>query len=285
MSSYSLNDMISHSIPLNINIVEKIENDLDIYEIVSMAFLLYDESTTLIGLQNIKLLLISPENPPKILTHWCQAQASPFWKEKFIEALMIIQNYSILNQLGLNIEELERRFMPQNLHISHRVNLIRKALYHVIESMSEEELIKLYDYAAAELTKSAITFQPKYFEYTLLQMTDVNYIDISEKPSLNKLIKLIHIIERTDLANYLENIIKTIRCSDQDSDTQSISGSIVSNSAETNDNYDREDVYRMKQDRVGHCFIINQRQFYEDLSHQVIHNSLFIIILLFFFFS
>ncbi|KAK9709820.1 hypothetical protein QE152_g26393 [Popillia japonica] len=84
---------------ITINDVQTIYDMLNLYEKVSLIFLLY--RTPYAGLQHIILLLQNAQI--NVLEEWCsnEIKINSKWAEKLLEGLTIIQNYAALKKLGI----------------------------------------------------------------------------------------------------------------------------------------------------------------------------------------
>lgn len=116
-----------------------------------------------------------------LLSPWVRTQRDGLWENKLLEALCIIQNYQILQKLGCNVEHEKTRFLPRSPESSLFVNCMRKALYHVCESLDSTGLEKLLkyvkeDYRLFQKGDELETFEQEYMEINLLYWSSRGYI-------------------------------------------------------------------------------------------------------------
>jgi hypothetical protein len=148
-----------------------------------MAFLLYDEVHYILQALMIaeRARLAGSLSQGDFLSEWIWKQSDDLWENKFLEALCIIQNYQLLQKLGCNIENEKTRFLPHSPESSLFVNCMRKALYHVCESLDSEGLNVLLrhvteDYRHFRGGGELETFDPEYMELNILYWSSHGYI-------------------------------------------------------------------------------------------------------------
>nr|CAD7393757.1 unnamed protein product [Timema cristinae] len=277
------------------DIVEIVEAELDFNEKVSLIFLLFDDVE--FALQTLKMSLESRNLHPSIshsfrLADWARSNESVGnveWQERFIEALSIIQNYRILDQLGYCKQEVIERYLPHIRDTVLEVDLMRKALYWIIEHLDVDKAARLVDLAVEEATKINIKldkYDPKYLEINFLGWNSKKYITFSCSAVRNEinvynLVKLLKVIEEPDMSEFLDSIARRYKkaveiesplssLTSEQSDYSnsfsrpSLSHSVASNYEGKSSNLDRQDYYHIDPNNVGFCVIINQKKFYNE---------------------
>jgi hypothetical protein len=147
-----------------------------------LAFLLYDEVECVLQSLIIaeKARHAGSPNSTDFLSAWVRVQEDGLWEAKFLEALCIIQNYQMLQKLGCNVDSEKTRFLPHSPESSLFVNCMRKALYHVCESLDSEGLKKLLRYVREDYRRlfgvELETFDPEYMEVNILCWASRSYI-------------------------------------------------------------------------------------------------------------
>jgi hypothetical protein len=148
-----------------------------------MAFLLYNEVHYILQALTIaeRARHAGSLSRGDFLSDWIRKQTDGLWENKFLEALCIIQNYQMLQKLGCNVETEKTRFLPHSPESSLFVNCIRKALYHVCESLDSEGLKVLLrrvkeDYPHFRGGQELVAFDPEYMEVNILYWSSCGYI-------------------------------------------------------------------------------------------------------------
>jgi hypothetical protein len=148
-----------------------------------LAFLLYDDVNYI--LQRLMVAesarLAGSLSQEDLLSPWVRTQKDGLWENKLLEALCIIQNYQILQKLGCNVQHEKIRFLPRSPESSLFVNCMRKALYHVCESLDSKHLERLLrcvkeDYRLFQTGDELETFEVEYMEINLLYWSSRGYI-------------------------------------------------------------------------------------------------------------
>lgn len=224
------------------SVVTKLDKHLDIYEKVSLMFLLYD-SPDVVGLLNN---IITDVNVTPV-SGWAE-RTLPNWKPKLVEALSIIQNYKELALLGFNKTDVDAYFLPYIKDTTVCVNKFRKFLYTFCESFTREDCKRLIDHVNIHNVTSA------YCDEVFLEIHLLSWIqhvhgyismDGERSPDLEFLVSKLKQLDFLDKANEIQNIKK-------------IEG--------------YENIYPILDHRdVGVCLIINQRDFYIDRRPQFVN--------------
>lgn len=90
-------------LPLTFESINRLEEDLDFYEIVSLVFLLYDNADT--ALSQLSIAKVTAEATGKqvgLISEWVRSvqNNNPKWQETLLEALTNVQCYKVLRKLG-----------------------------------------------------------------------------------------------------------------------------------------------------------------------------------------
>ncbi|XP_023712090.1 caspase-8 isoform X2 [Cryptotermes secundus] len=272
-------------------VIAELDN-LEYYEKISLAFLLYDDVNYI--LQRLMIAesarLAGSLIQPDLLSPWIRTQRDGLWENKLLEALCIIQNYQILQKLGCNAESEKSRFLPRSPESSLFVNCMRKALYHVCESLDSDGLKKLLryvkeDYRLFQKGVELQSFDPEYMEVNLLYWSSRGYISLGDKDGrgvdVHRLKTQLKTMGETTLVEKLESAekatVNALGMNQPDADTVRISslGSLTEcrsqpssmsqhSVASSCDQVDRvtEGEYPVDSNNVGYCIIINQKNFY-----------------------
>nr|AWG72113.1 caspase-8 [Recilia dorsalis] len=181
--------------------VDEIEDSLDFSELISLIFLLIDD--TMYALQVIRTLIASgPENVSRgKLSEW--ARTSPKqWKFKLVEALAIIQNNNILIKRGLCLEDINVFVhTPQDLNVFKRIIFL--SICDFLKRDQAEELINRVRSDAKFENDITLNCKPMYIEFHILFWISQGYIQIEREPNLDNLTK--HLKEM-NVENVLEKI-------------------------------------------------------------------------------
>ncbi|XP_047512003.1 caspase-8 [Pieris napi] len=139
----NMSDLILQNInSINLDVVLKIQKDLDPYDLTSLVFLLYEVPDTalqrLIVYQRVSKDVNDNMN---LLYHWVShAQMRPTWKYEFLEALCICRQYSVIKKLGLNVSAVKEHYLPNNINFCIHINPLKKILYRLCESINTDTL-------------------------------------------------------------------------------------------------------------------------------------------------
>lgn len=152
---------------VNVDVIAQIEKELESYDLISMVFLLYDVADT--ALQRLVIYQrvsrdIGGRNM-NLLSDWAQnAQTRTSWKYEFLEALSICQLNRVIRRLGFNVDSVKKHYLPDNLHVSVYINLMKKALYKLCENMTNQDFVilqntlKTYDVDTTEYKTCELVF-------------------------------------------------------------------------------------------------------------------------------
>jgi len=272
-------------------VIEELDN-LEYYEKIAMAFLLYDEVDYV-----LQTLIIAErarhagsQSRGDFLSQWIRSQRNGLWENKFVEALCIIQNYKMLQKLGCSVENEKSRFLPHSPESSLFVSCLRKCLYHVCESLDSEGLKMLLknvvqDYSHFHREQKLETFDPEYMELNILYWASHGYISLGDKDGrgvdVHKLMTQLKAMGETALVDKLESSVRAtvnasvdysrgITQSQVDTTPPSSSSGSEPPSMQNHSvpgSWDHlecpvEHEYIVDPSNVGYCIIINQKNFY-----------------------
>lgn len=167
--------------------INEIEKELDLYEYISLIFLLIDNTSY--ALQVIRSLVAAgPENFSKNKLYEWTLTSPDKWKYKLFEALAIIQNNKSLIKLGFCKEDINvMRDAPVY------INRFKKVLYSfVCDFLNLEQAQDIIARVRCDAKfKEDITLHcdAMYIEFHILFWIDQDYISIERKPYLDRLIK------------------------------------------------------------------------------------------------
>lgn len=137
-------DTVSSNInSITIDAIFEIQRKIDIYDLRSMVFLLYDVPHT--ALERLLLLQRVSRKDFNLLDDWAkQAQSRPVWKFEFLEALSICQLYCSIKKLGFGIRSVQTYFSGDNIVLGRSyVNPMKKMLYKLCENITSDNFKKL----------------------------------------------------------------------------------------------------------------------------------------------
>ncbi|GBP42920.1 hypothetical protein EVAR_87300_1 [Eumeta japonica] len=159
-----MNSVISNIDAIDINAVAELQHCLDLSDITSLVFLLYDAPHT--ALERLTLLHRVSEVHSRnmdLLCDWARlSQTRNSWKYELLEALSICQLFGAIKKLGFNVDEVKRHFLPHNVHVTHYINPMKKLLYKICENIQMENLLKL--------KKTLVTFDIDVQEYETCEL-------------------------------------------------------------------------------------------------------------------
>ncbi|XP_075211558.1 caspase-8 Dredd [Lycorma delicatula] len=163
---------------LNVDIVEKIEKDLEFYEIVSILFLVYEDNELESALDHLTVACNSVRRIKNfsLITEWCRTEPK-FWREKFLQALVIIKNFYVLSRLGFKKDEANCLNERKHSYVSS----VRKLIYDFCESLSLEESKCFIDKINNDLklkngNDNIILYDPRFLELSFLFWLSRKYI-------------------------------------------------------------------------------------------------------------
>ncbi|XP_077290316.1 caspase-8-like [Arctopsyche grandis] len=159
---------------IELDILHDVESNLELYEKISLVFLLYNEVA--VAQERLTLLLLTPDNTPSILHDWACSHGAT-WRQTLVEALLIIQAYSDLSALGLDIPKLKDHFLPHRLETSLFVHPVKKVLYAICEAHVKSDthtLVKSLECSFANVEVDEYDY--KYLELFILKLLRNKFI-------------------------------------------------------------------------------------------------------------
>jgi caspase 8 len=294
------------SIKLTLDQVLSIEDQLDLYEKVSIVYLLYDDPKT--ALQELSSLIGGEQI--KILYNWAihQNLSGNKWQEKFVEAICIIQNYQVLKFLGFSRHDLRMRFLPHHQSTFLYVNKSRKALYFLCELFLPHEVDALVSLASSDMARKNVPFK-RFNSYLELYFLDWEVSGYIKQNNWNNLYVILKQMEEFDRCDNLKEIVPVVpenqspvrdqrigvsRVKNKTVDASGSSGpskkavnvfedilnsksllDMVSNessiSADNAVYISDENKYQIDPKNPGFCLIINQENFYTEIDEKLQH--------------
>ncbi|XP_018319384.1 caspase-8 isoform X2 [Agrilus planipennis] len=162
-----------------------IEKHLDFDEKVSLVFLLYDNIQ--VALQT--LLLLKHGSESDVITEWAKSsQSNPYWHDKLLEALAIIQNLAIIRKLDM-MEDIESRFLPRNMYGHLFVDPIKKLLYLLCEHFDSKTTKNFVSYLQNKYKDCNIHYSSENLEITLLSLLSTKCISLDDMSSFAQILK------------------------------------------------------------------------------------------------
>ncbi|KAI5635859.1 caspase domain-containing protein [Phthorimaea operculella] len=135
----SSNNSANNLNTITVEVVERIEAELDSCDVVSLVFLLYDDPKT--ALRQLELLgKVENRINIDLLTNWAsamRAQGDFTWRFKFLEALNVCQLRGVIRKMGFDAQYI------QNLNICSYILPIKKVLYRLCENITSDKLKKM----------------------------------------------------------------------------------------------------------------------------------------------
>ncbi|XP_043488759.1 caspase-8-like [Polistes fuscatus] len=246
---------------INLDILEKIENDLDIDDIISILFLMVSDYKNAF-FKIYKLYCKAKNNGTSAIAEIVKDNQKN-WEEKLLESICICNNRKVTKKLGLRFEELEIMYLPKNRLFTKTLNPIAKCLYFLCESLTMEETKMLLRLVKEDKVKyEPILEDMDQLELHLLYWMNIEYISIlSEKQgNLKNLLKHLKTFDDVesitlDLANY-DGHHSHSSSTDTWENVGSIQNFNKSNLMETENN--EKSIRKIKN---GLCVIINQMYF------------------------
>ncbi|XP_054267076.1 caspase-8-like [Macrosteles quadrilineatus] len=233
--------------------VSNIEMNLDLYEYISVIFLLIDD--TRYALQLIRSLIAAgPENFSRGKLYEWACTSPTNWKFKLFETLAIIQNNNSLMRLGCCIQDINiKRDAPVY------TNRFKKILYSsVCDFLKREPAQDLIDRVRRDgKFKEDITLDcdPMYMEFHILFWISQEYISIKKEPYLDNLMKQIKSANLLDIYYNINEEIKNFT----DNECAKTFKRIIANEEE-------EDCYKIKDpNNPGLVVVVNNAKFYNNI--------------------
>lgn len=192
---------------LNIDsdIIIKIENDIDTYDLISLVFLLYSDISA--AMQQI-IVLQRIERNMSLLEPWLlQAKSRQSWKHEFLQALTVLQLYAVIRKLGLHLPTVKHQYHPDN---ALYINLTKIKLYYLCENMTSENLQILKDIILSTFNVDLTEYET--CELIMLKLMDVKFIAIEENENCKYDIdKLVFIVEKIKGMRQCADILRELQ--------------------------------------------------------------------------
>ncbi|XP_014612229.1 PREDICTED: caspase-8-like [Polistes canadensis] len=246
---------------INLNILEKIENDLDIDDIVSILFLMVSDYKN--AFSKIHKLYCKAKNNETSVIAEIVKDNQKNWEDKLLESICICNNREVTKKLGLRFEDLEIRYLPKNRLFAKTLNPIAKCLYLLCESLTMEDTKMLLRLVKEDKVKYEPTLEDTdQLELHLLYWMSIEYICISSEKqgNLKNLLKHLKTFDDVelitlDLAKYDGHHLHS-SSADTSENVCSIQNFNKSNVMEIENN--EKSIRKIKK---GLCVIINQMYF------------------------
>lgn len=250
---------------INLDILEKIENDLDIDDIISILFLMASDYKNVF---------------PKVFELYCKAKEygtfvivevvkdnQENWEDKLLESICICNNRKVIKKLGLRYEDLKKYYLSNCGLYTKQLNPIAKCLYILCESLTVEETKALLHSVKEDKIFLSIDKDKKYeamledidqLELHLLYWMDIGYISIfsAKEGNLKDLLKHLNAFDD------IKPIIRDLKCYDRNRNISSAGTFEEATSfCQTNVIEPGYSDKRIRKIKKGLCVIINEINF------------------------
>lgn len=202
---------INNIMLLTMEMVSQIEKEIDVYDLVSLVFLLYDVPDTalqrLTVYQRVSKDIGSCES--NLLLDWAShAQTRPTWKKELLEALYTCQLHSIISKMGISVDAVKRYYTASNDAL---LNPMKKSLYRLCESINKENLHKL---KKTLISYDIDTTDHETCEMILLDLMSKGFITINMNSSktVTSIENLAKIIDQFKGFHIFANELRHIEC-------------------------------------------------------------------------
>lgn len=194
---------------LNKQILQKIENDLDLDEKISILFLLTKDYTC--AFQEIyDLFRKLREQKSYVISEFVDKHPEN-WKDRLLEAICVLQNRQVIRKLGLEFSVLELLYTPKNKLCTKNFNRIAKCLYMLCEALTETRIKELLRYVINDLSDYEDCMKDvECLELHMLYWVKRKYISINldDRLDLQNLLK--HLKKFDDLELICEDLKKCV---------------------------------------------------------------------------
>ncbi|XP_076646994.1 caspase-8 Dredd [Halictus rubicundus] len=246
---------------LSKNDLEKIEDNLDIQEKISILFLMTSDSCTF---QEIYRLFQKHKEQETYILHIFIDNHEDNWRNKLLEALCIIQNRQVIRELGILYKDLESLYLPQIKRYSKYINPVAKCLYLLCEELTQEKSVSFLQYVKSDFSEYIESLKDTdCLELHILYWIQEKYISINLDGKVN-LKKLLRHIKRFNDLIVIYEALEAYENNQNVLDNQNISSSSSSQLKFTTTrnislfNRTEESVKRLEK---GRCIIISQMSF------------------------
>lgn len=247
------------------------------------------DNNTLRGyfLQQLIVLSKNPHNDRSdILSKWLrelQREAPGTWRDKFIEALCIMQAKKLLTKLQLNVNDLIMTYLPHIRDQALFIHRVVKTLYTFCEQMDVEKATKLIEYMAEKYpTDGRLDISDgndPYLEAHLLHWIVGGIISLGDEraPGLQgenrqqcQLKPILQFLKRYDnntLRNNLQDTVEHFNYNPSsvrtDDNRAQYTRRQIGGDSRGNVNSISQDRYVIRRERAGILLIINQMSFHK----------------------
>lgn len=263
---------------IELDVLHALESRLELYEKISLVFLLYDE--TAVAQERLALLRLTENKAPAVLHDWA-CNRGLRWRETLVEALLIIQAYSDLSALGLDVPKLKDHFLPHQLETSLFVNPIKKVLYAVCEAHTKNDTKNLITSISCLCNSVEIDEDDfKYMELFIMKLIRKKYVHLgawrnctrSESTSASNdnvcnIESFAKCLSRPKFEKFYEHLLSVQKFMNEDSNEKTVTKMpekqielpLESSNNVNDDIIERYSIYDPK--NMGYFLIINQKKF------------------------
>ncbi|XP_026461223.1 caspase-8-like [Ctenocephalides felis] len=242
--------------------IQFIEDNLSRYEKVSLLFLLHGHGQPATGYNNI-LQLINPSNqgPTTFLKQW--ASNNNNWENVLREALTLIQNFAILDKLGLDYQDECLRFLPRQSDCSVYIHPLIKILYHLCEDSTKEVVKSIVNEMRKVATLVDDFIMLEYFEVNILNWIQKGVIKVggNDKANVSMLLQVLKTLELEKYYDLLKNAENRVNVNQSNCLSNDLINTSQSLSSCTVVNRSLSDYYNLDIDNMGVCLIIDEKDF------------------------
>ncbi|XP_050302205.1 caspase-8 [Anthonomus grandis grandis] len=139
----------------------EIESKLDLYEIISLMYLLCEDSKNAL---NNMMRALNAGRTSQWLLKW--AKSEDMWQKKLVEALCIVQNYAVLKELGYNKNDLQHEFLPSQAAVTCSISKNRKLFYLISERLTKDQTLDFIQHMDQRTSKE----NSKFYDHDYLEL-------------------------------------------------------------------------------------------------------------------
>uniref|UniRef100_A0A1B6MSE2 Caspase family p20 domain-containing protein n=2 Tax=Graphocephala atropunctata TaxID=36148 RepID=A0A1B6MSE2_9HEMI len=283
---------------ITFQIVEKIERDVDLNDMISLIFLLFD---SYVALQEIFSMLRNYEVHGQRnvvndkLSAWARHQAHnqpASWRMKLLEGLAVLQSYDILQKLGYSRDRVDNEFCPRS-NETRFLDKAKKMLFLLCDRLSGEQAIQLITLVRVEAKFAddiTVRCNTINMELHILFWLTQDVISIDKEVNVSCLIKYLKIMGLSDIAVSMEGVANQLnedKCSSEEKcvyeiiNPQNVGLLVIINMIEFEDNVEKRPEYKhllpdpKLPDRVGSLEDVTNLKglFTCHLKFKVVHES------------
>lgn len=303
---------------IEIGDLEYLEDDLDFYEKVnktnnnlmdinliqfrqqvSMLFLLCgaDRIRSKVVIQQIIIASYDKQQKTTFLKTWASENVTTNWKDTLLEALCIIQAKTVIRKLGIDVSDLEERFLPRNPVNALFIHPIIKLLYYVCDKLTINQtnmFIEQIKRKYPSVRDFSYNDNGENLEVYLLywiweDVISIGQISTTENPeqtyqsrpcNLEPIVEYLKQAEMDTVQDVVKDVTHKFNCEQSMGKVETIAMrktqmddkratememSDVSRSFdERTHTVDAKHSYKLRKEYAGHVLIINQLSFYHD---------------------